>query len=57
MENFVDDNDAYFRLKPKCSCGCYAHCNHSCMTDDCDCTECSCSSCLDKFSTGGSETA
>lgn len=45
MENFVDDNEAYFRLKPKCSCGCYAHCSHSCMTDDCDCTECGCPSC------------
>jgi hypothetical protein len=45
MENIIDDNDAYFRLKPKCLCGCTAHCSHSCMTDDCDCTECECPSC------------
>jgi hypothetical protein len=45
MENIIDDNEAYFRLKPKCSCGCMAHCGHSCMTDDCDCFECACPRC------------
>lgn len=48
MENYIDDNEAYQRLKPKCSCRCYAHCGYSCMTDDCDCTECKCSQCIDK---------
>jgi hypothetical protein len=46
MENFVDDNEAYFRLKPKCDCGDVAHCGHSCIEEDCDCTECRCPSCL-----------
>jgi hypothetical protein len=56
MENFVDDNEAYFRLKPKCPCGCYAHCGHSCMTDDCDCTECGCPTCTDRLYIGHPET-
>lgn len=45
MENFIDDNEAYQRLKPRCTCGCTAHCGHSCMTDDCDCFECQCFGC------------
>lgn len=45
MENFIDDNEAYFKLKAKCRCDCTQHCGHSCMTDDCDCTECSCPNC------------
>lgn len=57
MENFVDDNDAYFRLKPKCPCGCYAHCNHSCMTDDCECTECGCPTCTDRIYIGHPESS
>lgn len=56
MENFVDDNEAYQRLKPKCPCDCYAHCGHSCMTDDCDCFECGCPSCQDKLMIGHPET-
>jgi hypothetical protein len=56
MENFVDDNDAYFRLKAKCPCGCYAHCGHSCMTDDCDCFECGCPTCTDRLYIGHPET-
>jgi len=45
MENFIDDNTAYQRLKTSCKCGCSAHCGHSCMTDDCDCFECDCFGC------------
>ena len=46
MEPVFDDNTAY--VKPnKCSCGCYRHCGHSCLTDDCDCTECNCPKCKD----------
>jgi hypothetical protein len=45
MENFIDDNAAYFRLRPSCRCGCTAHCGLSCCTDDCDCFECACPNC------------
>lgn len=46
MENYIDDNEAYYRLKKLgCPCGCGPHCGHSCMTDDCDCTECDCLEC------------
>ena len=45
MENFIDDNMAYARLKPACICGCVKHCGLSCMTDDCDCFECACPMC------------
>ena len=45
MENFIDDNEAYARLKPTCGCGCVKHCGLSCMTDGCDCYECACSMC------------
>jgi len=48
MENFIDDNTAYMRLRPPCTCRCFAHCGISCMTDDCDCTECQCDSCKEK---------
>jgi len=47
MDNFIDDNDVYYRLKAaaKCSCGCTKHCGFSCMTDGCDCYECQCINC------------
>ena len=45
MENFIDDNVAYARLKPACGCGCTKHCGLSCMTDGCDCFECTCTMC------------
>lgn len=47
MENIIDDNDAYFRLRSmqKCSCVCTKHCGFSCMTDGCDCFECECVAC------------
>lgn len=47
MENIIDDNDAYFRLRSivKCNCGCTKHCGLSCMTDGCDCYECECVTC------------
>jgi hypothetical protein len=45
MENFIDDNEAYHRLRPHCRCGCVAHCGLSCMTDGCDCFECACAQC------------
>ena len=48
MENFIDDNEAYQRLLPKCSCSCTAHCGNSCMTDDCDCFECACPQCKEQ---------
>jgi len=53
MENYIDDNEAYYRLKEmsKCKdCGCAAHCGHSCMTDDCDCFECGCPMCKEQES-------
>ena len=45
MENFIDDNETYQRLKPSCQCGCFKHCGLSCMTDGCDCFECRCAMC------------
>ena len=45
MENFIDDNEVYQRLRTRCRCGCTKHCGHSCMTDDCDCFECQCPVC------------
>jgi len=45
MENFIDDIEVYQRLKPRCRCGCTAHCGYSCWTDDCDCFECACPQC------------
>ena len=29
----------------KCVCSCSAHCGHSCMEEDCECTECDCPNC------------
>lgn len=55
MENFIDDNEVYQRLKPNCKCRCNAHCGHSCMTDDCDCTECKCMNCQDNNIVRGQE--
>lgn len=55
MENFIDDIEAYQRLRPSCPCGCGSHCGHSCMTDDCDCTECGCPSCMDEFRRGSGD--
>ena len=57
MNNFIDDNDAYYRLKAtiKCNCGCTKHCGLSCMTDDCDCYECQCPSCNKKEDGGTDE--
>jgi hypothetical protein len=49
MENYIDDPEAYQRLKTLCRCGCYAHCGHSCMTDDCDCNECACPVCREQY--------
>ena len=48
MNNIVDDNDYYFKLKGNCKyCGHTAHCHHSCLDETCDhCTECGCISCL-----------
>jgi hypothetical protein len=48
MENFIDDYEAYIRLRPPCSCGCLSHCGHSCSSEYCDCTECSCKLCIEK---------
>jgi hypothetical protein len=47
MDNIIDDNDAYYRLKSaiKCTCSCTKHCGFSCMTDGCDCYECQCVTC------------
>ncbi len=45
MENYIDDNEAYQRLKPKCKCWHPKHCGHSCMESGCDCTECACPIC------------
>lgn len=47
MENIIDDNDAYFRLKGECEyCKHPAHCGHSCLDETCDhCTECGCLNC------------
>lgn len=46
MQPVFEDNTSY--IKPnKCSCGCYRHCGHSCLTDDCDCNECNCANCKD----------
>jgi len=47
------DDTTYQRLKSNCGCGCYAHCGHSCLTDDCDCNECRCPECRSKFVIGG----
>jgi hypothetical protein len=45
----MEDNDtSYQRLQPKCPCWCTQHCGFSCMTDGCDCNECSCFECVDK---------
>jgi hypothetical protein len=49
MENFIDDNEAYVRLQPRCRCGCVRHCGFSCMTDSCDCLECACPMCKDDY--------
>ncbi len=49
MNDHNDQNDRYQPLKPSCHCGCYQHCGWSCMTDDCDCTECTCVDCEDKI--------
>ena len=46
--NFIDNNETYFRLLSKCRCGCTKHCGHSCMTDDCDCFECTCPNCKEQ---------
>ncbi len=46
MKPVFDDNTSY--IKPSlCNCGCYKHCGHSCLTDDCDCNECQCPECKD----------
>jgi len=47
MNNIVDDNDLYFRLKGNCEyCHHLAHCHHSCLDEACDhCTECGCLTC------------
>lgn len=55
MENYIDDYEAYMRLKSSCPCGCGSHCGHSCMTDDCDCTECGCVKCQDELARGSSD--
>jgi hypothetical protein len=47
MENFIDDIEVYQKLKPRCQCGCTAHCGYSCWTDGCDCVECACPACND----------
>lgn len=47
MQNFIDDNEAYARLLPVCSCGCVRHCGISCRSDHCDCFECGCARCRD----------
>lgn len=48
MENIIDDNDYYFRLKGQCqNCKHQAHCGQSCLDESCDyCTECACVSCI-----------
>lgn len=48
MENYIDDNEAYYRLIHRCGCGCFHHCGSECRTDGCDCKECSCNDCIDK---------
>lgn len=47
MENTIDDNDYYFKLKGSCQyCGHAAHCGHSCVDDSCyHCSECACLQC------------
>jgi hypothetical protein len=35
-------------IQYKCKCACEQHCGHSCLTEDCDCTECNCKKCEDK---------
>jgi len=49
----MDQNDNYQRLQTHCGCGCNKHCDHSCMTDGCDCTECTCLDCRGKYHIGG----
>jgi hypothetical protein len=46
MENFIDGNEVYQRLKPQCKCWHPQHCGHSCIESDCDCNECQCPDCL-----------
>lgn len=49
MEQYMDDYHSYKRYTAShCKCSCYAHCGHSCMTDDCDCNECLCLECEDR---------
>ena len=47
MENIIDDNELYYRLKGNCEyCHHPAHCYHSCLDEACDnCTECGCATC------------
>ena len=35
-------------IRYKCKCGCEPHCNHSCLTEGCDCIECECNKCEEK---------
>lgn len=51
MENFIDDNLAYARLKPPCECGCLAHCGFKCVSENCGCEQCRCVACLSQIMT------
>jgi hypothetical protein len=46
MENFIDGDDTYKRLKLECQCWHTQHCGHSCTDSECDCNECVCPACI-----------
>jgi hypothetical protein len=48
MEDYMDDFESYKKFKLLCRCRCDKHCGFSCMTDDCDCTECNCLTCQEQ---------
>ena len=48
MEDYMDDYESYKRFKKMCTCWCNPHCGFSCMTDGCECTECSCPECAEE---------
>lgn len=48
MINYIDDNEAYFRLARRCqNCGHAHHCGYPCHEDGggCDCEICMCEEC------------
>ena len=54
MSDLNENQNSYKPYKNLgCTCGCGKHCGHSCMTDDCDCTECNCYDCRQKEESRG----